>query len=142
EATRDFRRRDYQQDQQDSQRGDGQQSSAPAGLGVSVVQGDRGLLVREVAPDSPADQAGIRRGDEILSVNGRRMNDGDQLVGMISRQDPGSEVEIQIDRNGQQRTFAANLQSRREALQFENRQGQGQRQERMRDWRQYDDQFA
>lgn len=121
-ANFDRQQRDRSQARQQDNRG---QSGAPAGLGVSVIEGDRGLYVREVAPNSPAEQAGIRPGDEILAINGRRVDSGNQLVQIVTQQEPGTEVDVVVDRDGQERTFAANLETRREALQFEGRQPAG-----------------
>jgi C-terminal processing protease CtpA/Prc len=125
------RRRDDRSTRMQQQQGDFRQNQpsrgqqgAPAGLGVSVVDGSRGVVVREVAPGSPAEQAGIERGDEIVAIDGRRINSGDQLVQMISQHDPGTDVEVTLDRDGQEETLMANLDTRREALQFEGRQSQ------------------
>lgn len=126
QSNQDSRRQQDGQRMQSREQGERRQSDAPAGLGVSVIEGDRGLYVRKVATDSPAEQAGIRRGDEILAINGRRVDTGNQLVQVISQEQPGTEVEILVDRNGQQQTLFANLQTRREALQFEGRQPQGE----------------
>ncbi len=42
-----------------------------AGLGMTLARGRGGLVVREVQPSSPADDAGLRPGDRILAVDGR-----------------------------------------------------------------------
>lgn len=88
----------------------------PAGLGVSVVDADRGVRVREVWPDSPAAQAGIRRGDEILAVENRRVSSSEELAAAVRRLRPGTRVELRVSSDGQDRTIAARLETRREAL--------------------------
>ena len=45
----------------------------PAGLGVMLHSYRDEVEVREVASNSPADRAGIQRGDIILAVNSRRV---------------------------------------------------------------------
>lgn len=41
-------------------------------FGMSLTKGREGLVVRKVAPDSPADKAGIHPGDLVAEVDGKR----------------------------------------------------------------------
>jgi carboxyl-terminal processing protease len=45
-----------------------------AGLGVSLVKGDNGLIIAHVLPDSAADKANLKAGDTIVEVNGQSLN--------------------------------------------------------------------
>ena len=63
------------------------------------LRGD-GVLVNRVVPDSPADRAGMRKGDVITSVNGRRVESPAELAEVISSQSEGSNVAIRIVRRG------------------------------------------
>jgi carboxyl-terminal processing protease len=47
--------------------------SVDADAGVSLVRQDGGLVVEKVAPDGPAADAGVRVGDLLLSIDGRRV---------------------------------------------------------------------
>jgi serine protease Do len=60
----------------------------------------RGALVGDVSPDSPASRAGLQKGDIILSVNGKPVNDSAQLRMNISLMQPGTEVHLSILRSG------------------------------------------
>lgn len=105
-------------------------NSQPAGLGV-LLESTRGTIqVAEVTPNSPADNAGIRAGDQILAVNGRDVNSTQQLAQLIRQERPGSQVRIRIRRDGQQRTLTAELESRREALNMSQQQWQGRQEQR------------
>jgi len=54
------------------------------------------VVVEEVAPDSPAEMAGIQVGDTILSVDGREINNGGDLSRLIQL-NLGSEIAIMIE---------------------------------------------
>lgn len=101
-------------DQNQSQRMQGDQEQAGLGIILSSENGD--VRVRRVIRDSAADEAGFQEDDTIVSVNGRRINDAMQLVRIIRGEDPGSQIEIQVRRDGRVRNLMADLASRREAL--------------------------
>ena len=48
----------------------------------------KGVLVGDVTPNGPAQKSGMQRGDVILGVNGKVMEDSRQLRNMISMMDP------------------------------------------------------
>jgi serine protease Do len=59
-----------------------------------------GVVVSSVTPGGPADQAGIKIGDTVTSVNGKPVKNGDELVNDITAEKPGSKVKIGYERNG------------------------------------------
>jgi len=69
-----------------------------------------GALVSEVKPDGPASHAGIEKGDIILSVNGKPVNDNAQLRMTISLMQPGSAVSLKVLRDGAEREVSARLE--------------------------------
>src|SRR5437870_5018224 len=71
-----------------------------------------GVLVNRVIPDSPADKAGIEKGDVIVSVNMRPVDSPDQLAEVIGNHHPGDEVSVRIVRNGDRRTLDVKLAPR------------------------------
>ena len=79
---------------------------------------------RRDAQNSPAEQAGIEQGDQIVEVDNTHINGPEQLVRVVSRANPGEQVEIRLIRDGQEQTVRARLESRREALNMgQRRQG-------------------
>jgi carboxyl-terminal processing protease len=70
-----------------------------SGVGLSVVERPRGLLVAGVFEDSPAEQAGIRPGDVITAVNGRSIagKSSDVSTALIKGK-PGTYVRLTIRR--------------------------------------------
>jgi len=71
------------------------------GIGVTIQGSDRGLLITRVTPDTPADEAGLERGDTIVAVGrdllaGHPSDYGTNLI----KGDPGTEVTITLERDG------------------------------------------
>ena len=59
-----------------------------------------GVTVSSVVPGSPADQAGLKVGDTITSVDGKKVTKGAELVADIASRKPGSKVNLTFLRNG------------------------------------------
>ncbi|MDJ0685345.1 MAG: Do family serine endopeptidase [Alphaproteobacteria bacterium] len=53
-----------------------------------------GVIVEEVHPESPASAAGLERGDVIISVAGRQVDDGQSLRFYFATRELGGEVEL------------------------------------------------
>src|SRR5215831_13515992 len=64
-----------------------------------------GALVSEVTPKSPSEKAGMKTGDVITSVNGKKISDSREVRLMIGSMPPGSKAQIQVNREGQTRMF-------------------------------------
>jgi S1-C subfamily serine protease len=71
-----------------------------------------GLLIAEVAPNSPAAAAGLQQGDIILKINGQDVTDSANLATTIRGMKPGDQVQVTIDRNGQEQTVTVTLAER------------------------------
>jgi serine protease Do len=69
----------------------------------------RGALVGGVSPETPAAKAGIKEGDVITEVNGRKANDSQQVRLMISQLLPGTKAALKILRDGKDRTVTVTL---------------------------------
>ena len=61
-----------------------------------------GVLVQEVQPGGPADKAGLKPGDIIVSIDARSVKDGDDLVNEIASRRPGSTVRLGYMRDGKE----------------------------------------
>jgi C-terminal processing protease CtpA/Prc len=78
------------------------------GIGVAGVRDPRTkrvsrLFITEVADDTPAARAGLREGDEILSINGKKVlgmdgeiKSGSELFELLVNQYPGRTIEIEV----------------------------------------------
>lgn len=73
--------------------------------------GDRtGVLIASVREGSPADSAGLRAGDVLLSVAGDEVADARDAARAVM--DAGGEVELRVLRRGEERTLTARLPER------------------------------
>src|SRR5881394_155610 len=68
-----------------------------------------GALVGEVAPKTPSEKAGMKTGDVITAVNGKKISDARELRLMIGSMAPGSKAQIEVNREGQTKTFEVEL---------------------------------
>ncbi len=64
--------------------------------------GGKGIVVQDVTPGGPAAQAGLKSGDAIISVGGKTVTTGDELVADVSSHHPGDKLKIGYLRNGKQ----------------------------------------
>jgi serine protease Do len=69
----------------------------------------RGALVAEPQSGSPAQKAGIKAGDVIVSVNGESVADARNLARRISAMSPGTSVKLGIIRGGKEETLTLTL---------------------------------
>lgn len=84
------------------------QEKAKLGVSVRPLNDDEkkahenGLVIVEVVPDSPADEAGLKPGDIIIKVGGKTLKTFDELKDAVSK--ANDSLPILLDRQGQ-RTF-------------------------------------
>jgi serine protease Do len=64
----------------------------------------KGALVSDVAKDSPAGKAGIKRGDVIIELNGKEIKDVSSLRNMVAQSKAGSEITLKMLRSGKELT--------------------------------------
>lgn len=76
-------------------------SDLPLALQTDGTAVRRGVQVRDVTPNGPAWNAGIRPGDILLSIDGVEADDARALLLMIAQRQPGSRVEFRVQRNSE-----------------------------------------
>ena len=80
-------------------------------FGVTVGAEDGAVVVREVQPGTPAARAGVEAGDEIVSVDGVRVDDIDQLREVLDAIEPGENYELAVRRDGERMTLEVERQA-------------------------------
>jgi Do/DeqQ family serine protease len=83
-------------------------SEIASSLGLDRPQG---VLVADVYPGAAADQAGIKAGDVILSVDGEAVNDQSALDYQIATRQPGSQASLQVRRGKEVRPVAVKVEA-------------------------------
>ena len=59
-----------------------------------------GAIVAQVSPDSPANHGGVKTGDVIDELNGRKIVNGSALQVAVSQMTPGTKIELGVIRDG------------------------------------------
>jgi len=81
-------------------------------LGVELGTNGAGARVVSVRSATPAAKAGLRAGDVITSLGGKKISSSDDLRSAINARKPGDHVSVTFLRNGQRHTVSLTLGSR------------------------------
>ncbi len=81
-----------------------QQEINQSNLGFKVNQ-DEGVLIVDVARNSPAAKAGLRPGDIITQINGAQIQNAEQVQDQVESTSLGNTIPIQVQRNGSTQTL-------------------------------------
>ncbi len=72
-------------------------------LGILYTESPGGIRIAEVFEGSPAERAGLKIGDFVLSLNGRSIEGRYSMKAFIDSMQPGDVIQLEILRNGQDR---------------------------------------
>jgi S1-C subfamily serine protease len=76
-------------------------------LGITLGPAKDGVGITEVAAGSVAERAGLRRGDVIVAIAGRRAVRTADVVGAVTRQAPGTWLPLEVERGGRRLEIVA-----------------------------------
>ncbi|MCB4756283.1 MAG: Do family serine endopeptidase [Elusimicrobia bacterium] len=86
-------------------------------MGVEIIEIDEvmakqfglkskeGALINSVLPKSPAEKAGLKRGDVVAEFDGKKVASVMELQDVVQRTPPKKSVQIKVIRNGTSKTF-------------------------------------
>ncbi len=86
-------------------------------MGVTTgdpVSGPDGATVADLVAGGPSDQAGLRVGDRITSVDGKSVKEAEDVAAAIADLQPGDEVDVKLSRGGEQTEVEVRLGTRPE----------------------------
>ncbi len=84
-------------------------AARPGFLGVHLAAAGGRLVVAEVAEDSPAAEAGVRRGDLVLRLDGKEVKDEEVCHDLLRAKSPGEAVALGLSRDGKPLDLTATL---------------------------------
>ena len=85
-------------------------------LGVTLTQTPDGATIAQVIADSPADAAGLQRGDVVEAVDGTEVDNVSEFLDQLGDKSVGDTVTLTISRDGQAQDAAVTLEARPEPL--------------------------
>ncbi len=85
--------------------GIGMNDVTPDNAGFFNLPDATGAIVSEVTPDSPAGRAGLKTGDVLRELNGKKIDNGSALQVAVSETAPGTAIDLGILRDGKPETI-------------------------------------
>ncbi len=76
---------------------------------LGLPRDTKGVTVTDITPDSAAEEAGLERGDVILSVNEKKVTALRDLRNYIAQLAPGTKAKLKISRDGKERDVEVTL---------------------------------
>ena len=81
----------------------------------SLGLGERkGVLISDVFKGQPADKAGVKRGDVVLSIDGKQVTNSNELRNTVAAISPGEKAPMVVFRGGKEITLTVKLIERNE----------------------------
>jgi serine protease Do len=80
----------------------------------------KGAYIAEVAPGKPAANAGLKQGDIVTAIDGKKVDNYDELTADVISRAPGSTVNLDVVRDGKPMTVKITLGQRPSSTDFDN----------------------
>ena len=89
------------------------------------VKEAHGAVIGDVTPGAPGDKAGLKSGDVITAIDGKKVEGPDDLTMDVISHAPGSKVTLDVVRNGEPTTVAVTLGQRPGGVDWDKRGNSG-----------------
>jgi len=73
------------------------------------LEPDKGVLIAQVTKDSPAQKAGLKRGDVVVEFDGKPVTKAGPFRNRVAMKTPGTKTEIKVLRNGKATTLTVTI---------------------------------
>ncbi|WP_395753442.1 Do family serine endopeptidase [Prosthecobacter sp.] len=83
----------------------------PESARLYQLEDQTGALIKYVGAESPAEKAGIQVEDVIVAINGKKVDSSSRLRLIVSSSKPGSQIPIDVMRDGKRLTLNATLEA-------------------------------
>ena len=94
------------------------QEAATPWMGIAVGTGDKGVLVNQVIDGTPAERAGLKVGDQVVTIDGAAVAKPGDLIDRVMEKGVGTKVALGILRAGKSETVTLALESRPDQVQL------------------------
>jgi len=88
---------------------EGKVAHAWLGIAYATQSTQRGVVIQQVLPDTPAAKAKLQPGDVIVALDGRKMRSAGEVARAIRAKRPGDELALTIQRKGKQHKVTLRL---------------------------------
>ncbi len=93
-----------------------------------------GILVQQVQPNTPAAKAGMKTGDVIVTLNGKKVTDADQFRLQVAEIEPGKTIDLGVLRSGKKMELKVKLGERSKLLAATPQEKPQKQQQEEKDW--------
>ncbi|MDP3025625.1 MAG: DegQ family serine endoprotease [candidate division Zixibacteria bacterium] len=93
-----------------------------------------GVLVQQVQPNTPAAKAGMKTGDVIVTLNGKKVTDADQFRLQVAEIEPGKTIDLGVLRSGKKMELKVKLGERSKLLTATPQEKPQKQQQEEKDW--------
>jgi cytochrome c biogenesis protein CcmG/thiol:disulfide interchange protein DsbE len=87
-------------------------------LGIAIDKGKKGVMIKGILPNTPAEGAGFMAGDEVLKLDGKEIKDPNELITIVQSSGIGQNIAVELLRGDKTITKTLKLVIRPDELQL------------------------